>query len=164
MCDVDSRNTRIVERTHGHLCTRFPNGLGSNDSCCFEWINTCFIQSIECIVDNSCSLLLRQFLESTLVDCKRHVMNDLTAEAVCTHVIDCCMKSLEDFVICKFIIKGAKFLFDVIDSEINGGLCTGTCSSSSCSHLTNLSNWTCCFRTSCTVLLHGSVNSSTDCS
>ena len=163
MCDVDCCNTRIVERTHGHLCTWLTNGLSSDNSCCFEWIDTGFVQCIICIVDNCSSLLFRQFLESTLMDCKSHVVNDLAAESVCTHIINCCMKSLEDLVISKFIVKGTKFLLDVIDIEIDCSLCAGTCSSSSCSHLTNLGDRTCCFRTACTVFLHSSINGSTDC-
>ena len=153
LCDVDRCNTSIVERTHGHLCTWFTNRLCGNDSGCFERIDARLVQCCKRVCNNGCCLLLGQLLNFTIMDCKRHIVNDFVAESVGFKIVNRCFKGLVDRIISKFIIKGAKFTINIVSIQICCCLSTRTCAGSNTTLEAYVGGWTCCFRTSSTVLL-----------
>ena len=47
--DIVTGNTAGVERTHGELCTRFTDGLSSDDTNCFTDFNFSLVSQVTAI-------------------------------------------------------------------------------------------------------------------
>ena len=128
---VDRCNTRIVERTHGHLCTWFTNGLCGDDTGCFVRIDACLVKSNNGFFNHLLCLRLGQLLLSTSVDGHGKVVINSVGKSSRSVGFDSCLEGLEDWVFCQLVHIGCEFFFSVIGIHVCSGFCTRQSASAS---------------------------------